>query len=302
MNKKLNIFYWKLKTNNGNFGDELNPYIISHLSACEVNQIIIPLSGFKYIMSSLRGIYHGQFSIREIPVLIKQFFINDFIVSIGSILSLIDCSTCNVWGTGIISNEDIIKPAIFHAVRGKYTQNRLHKLNLPIPDVIGDPALILPLIYKSEVPKKYKLGIIPHFSHFNFCREIFNDDEIFIIDLTESVEFVIDQINSCEYTISTSLHGLIVSHVYKIKSLWFVYNEKPLTGFDVKFFDYFSSVNIPEYKPFDLYTLKGKSTKDIIDLIISNDNINTINVDIEIVQKKLINVAPFTINQKYILN
>jgi pyruvyltransferase len=302
MSKKLNVYYWKLKTNHGNFGDELNHYIISHLSGCSINQIIIPLSGFKYIHYSLRSFYHGEISNKEIPVIIKQFFMNDFIVGIGSIIRIPDSRSCKVWGSGIISKNDVIQPAVFFAVRGKYTQNRLRELNLSVPEAIGDPALLLPLLYESKMPKRFKLGVIPHFSHYKDFKQMFKEDDVIVIDLTEDIEIVIDQINSCEYTIATSLHGLIVSHAYKIKSIWYEYCEIPLSDDDVKFLDYFSSVNIPEYKPFNFALLKDTQTIDIINLIINREDINKINIDISVLQKQLIDVAPFPIKDQYILN
>lgn len=302
MSMKLNVYYWKLKTNHGNFGDELNHYIISHLSGCKINQIIIPLSGFNYIVTSLRAIYHGEISVKKIPLIIKQFFINDFIVGIGSIIRIPESHCCKVWGSGIISKNEIIKPAIFCAVRGKYTQNRLRELNLSVPEAIGDPALLLPLIYKSKELKKFKLGVIPHFSHFEDFKKLFKDDDVIVIDLTEPIEIVIDQINSCEYTIATSLHGLIVSHVYKIKSIWYEYCEMPLSDDDVKFLDYFSSVDIPEYKPFNIELLKDTKTMDIVTLIVNSENINKINIDIRFLQKQLIDIAPFPVKYEYILN
>src|SRR5690606_17293123 len=75
-----------------------------------------------------------------------------------------------------------------------------------------------------------------------------NDPEILVIDLmTMDVEEVTRQILSCERTISSSLHGVIVSHAYGIPSVWVEFSNK-IFGDGIKYRDYLESVEIPYYQ------------------------------------------------------
>jgi len=296
--KKINLYWFRFKLNHGNFGDELAPFIISRLSNCDINNILIPSTGFDYIHRALNRIFNRHPSIKQIPRLISQYFRRNFIASIGSIIRQINCINCKVWGSGIIKRDDQIKPALFYAVRGKYTQKRLRELNLPVPNVIGDPALLLPIVYPVQKKVKYKLGIIPHYKHYKDIVSEFKSEEILIIDLTNPIEQILEEINSCQNTISTSLHGIIVSQVYGIPSLWCTYKNIQLGGDTIKFYDYFSSVGIEEYKPFKLIA-ESFNISDVILNMEKNQNISLIKEDLHKIQKDLIDAAPFSVLDKY---
>ncbi|GAB5406585.1 MAG: hypothetical protein Aurels2KO_48160 [Aureliella sp.] len=152
-----------------------------------------------------------------------------------------------VWGAGFIGESMTIlgSPGRIHAVRGWQSLERLRGAGVCCPDVVGDPALLLPLYYQPKsVKKRYRLGVISH------CRE--SDIEFFhaakswpdtlIIDITGGIERVVDQVSSCEFVASSSLHGLICSDGYGVPSLWIQASNR-LKGDGFKFRDYFSSVN-----------------------------------------------------------
>jgi pyruvyltransferase len=150
-----------------------------------------------------------------------------------------------VWGTGIIHSKDVFeKPTQILAVRGPLTHKRFLELGYDCPKIYGDIALLLPKFYRKPMIKKYEIGIIPHYVDYEFCKKQFSNlDGVLVIDVCEDVEIVIDNIRKCERTISSSLHGIIVSHAYGIKSCWiklsnFVYGD------DVKFLDYYFSQDL----------------------------------------------------------
>lgn len=296
--KKINLYWYKTRDGHGNFGDELNHFIVSKLSGRKINQILVPSEGFDYIYKSLSSIYNKYISIKDIPKLIRQFFVSDLVIGIGSVIAIPKNSKAHIWGSGIIKKDDLINKANFYAVRGVYTQKRLKELHLPVPNIIGDPALLLPLVFVANIKKKFKLGIIPHFIHYENVNNQFCDDSILIINLLDPIEKIITEIVSCECTISTSLHGIIVSQAYKIPSLWYEISEKPLSGDNIKFHDYFSSVGIEEYSPFALRTENFDLEKHL-ETFKTNNHITLINKELTEIQQKLISVAPFPILEKY---
>ncbi len=302
MKKEINLKWAKPdKSSYFNFGDDVNPYIVEKLSGRKVNYIYFANSRINILKQFLRGLTKGLFTWQYLLDFFTSITAPYYVLAAGSIIQWYSSQRALVWGSGILSRNVAIKKANFLAVRGQYTRNRLTELGLDAPNVLGDPALLLPIIYKPLTQKTHKLGIVPHIDHYKSIEEQTKGTGILVINLNNSdPEEVIEQINSCEYTISTSLHGLIVSHAYRIKSLWFVYEEKALAGDNVKFWDYFSSVDIPAYEPFKLDVKEVTKDPEYWIAFIKQNNIkNSINADLSLIQKKLIEVAPFPVLASY---
>jgi len=170
-------------------------------------------------------------------------------VTIGSILTNVN-TKCIVWGSGIISREYPIKKAKFLAVRGPQTRNHLLKQGFDVPAVYGDPALLLPDYFNPVMEKQFTLGIVPHVMDYNDINELYKDNEnILVINLhTNDIEATTKQFLKCEKVVSSSLHGIIVSHAYGIPAVWQQFSDK-LFGDGVKFQDYFESVGMEFYRP-----------------------------------------------------
>lgn len=210
-----------------NFGDALNYPFVEYLSGKKVL-----LSKFipKFILASE-----------------KSYTV------IGSILQ-VSKDNCIIWGAGFISNKNsrVPKPHKIHAVRGPLTRQVFLDNNIECPEVYGDPALLMPFIYNPKIQKKYKIGFLPHFvnknSEYITCFENNSDCLIMNILIRQDYKGLINKMLSCDYIVTSSLHGLIIAHSYNIPVLWVNYSVE-LEGGRFKFDDYLLSVNKQNSNP-----------------------------------------------------
>lgn len=226
-NESILLKYYDFENN---WGDKVNPYLVEKITG-------------KKVVSS-----NSIFNYKHKPE----------ILGVGSIITG-DLSNYVIWGSGIISEKTtaLNKPRAILALRGLNTLKKMEEVGSGC-DVFGDPVLLFPeIIFKHNVEKKYKYGIVPHFKNKKSegIKKIveLNNPEIKIIDIqSEGVEqFVID-ILSCENILSSSLHGLILAEAYGIPTCRVVFSEKILGG-DFKFYDYYSGVGIHQMETFNIH-------------------------------------------------
>jgi pyruvyltransferase len=141
------------------------------------------------------------------------------------------------------------------AVRGKLTKDALDKMGLDCPEVYGDPALLLPMVYNPKIEKKHKIGIVPHYvdkGHAILKALIQEEGALFIdIEAGKNWKKFIRQVKSCDMILSSSLHGIIVAEAYGIQNAWVRFSDNVL-GDGYKFRDYYSSVHKEHVEPLDL--------------------------------------------------
>lgn len=302
MSKRINLKWAKpLNDDYFNFGDDLNPYLIKKLSGSEVRYIHFASDRINIVKQYLSTLSKNCTNINYHKYFLNSFFVQKYIIAIGSILNWYGSNRCQVWGSGIIDRKSPIKKSSFLAVRGQYTKERLNQLGFNTDVVLGDPALLLPLIYNPKVTKKFELGVIPHYTHYEFIKnKLSHIDNLLVINLNNSnTEEVIDSFLICKNIISTSLHGLIVANAYQIDALWFELQDNPLTNDNVKFLDYFSSVCIPEYAPFPL-DLQNFEVAKLVKLVQENGDCNSIKNDLSFIQNELLRVAPFVVKKGFL--
>lgn len=199
------------------------------------------------------------------PYILKKNNIESFyseeniqLYGIGSLFNQIPQNYENyIWSTGFLiePTEKINIRNAPYAVRGKYTLSNIIYDNSPIS--LGDGGLIISDFYEPKVEKKYKLGIVCHYTeieHTNILNEysIFKNPDILFINVNNEVEEFMNKINSCLNIISSSLHGLVISDSYNINNSIFATD---ITNFSMhqmyksfKFKDYYSvfNMNVPE--------------------------------------------------------
>ncbi len=215
----IRAFWWE-GGGKPNFGDIITPYLIKKITG-------------------------------KSPRLCNGKCFSEYHIMVGSVMEYANKHAV-IWGTGIMNRkQDVKKPKKIHAVRGPISRKRMLELGYDCPEVYGDPGLLLPKFYDPPIDKKYAIGVIPHYVDYEQVKSRIRSDNVLLIDVMNSVETVIDQIKSCECTVSSSLHGVIVSQAYGIPSVWVQFSNK-LAGDGTKYRDYFLSVKIEPYLGIDM--------------------------------------------------
>lgn len=227
-----------------NIGDALSPYIYKKLS--------------------------GQTN--TINVGYQNFYKQRNYMIVGSILQFADENTI-VWGAGFnnklstFGNSDWqmlscrardewdIFPRKIYSVRGPLTRDRVLESGMNCPSVFGDPAILMPAIYRPPpMKKRYKLGIVPHYYHArsSVIQRFSNDPDVAIISVFQKPENFINKLLECESIASSSLHGLILAKSYEIPSIWMMPDVFFDRESDIKYFkfrDYLNSIQSDQIEP-----------------------------------------------------
>lgn len=211
--------YWSSSIKNGrkNFGDWLSPALCQHISKREI-------------------VYAAP---NECDL-----------VAIGSILHRIKNHFWNrrvgIWGSGFISEQEPISARHrFHAVRGKKTAGLIKGASI---EAFGDPGILVDLLLPehAKVPKKHKVGIIPHYkdqANPAVLALASNMGDVKMLDIFSETSEFLHQVASCELILSSSLHGLVTADAFGIPNAWIKISGN-VRGDDFKFRDYYSVFDI----------------------------------------------------------
>lgn len=163
-----------------------------------------------------------------------------------------------IWGSGVerelpqrfrrFFQKSWFRKLDIRAVRGPLSRKYLMKLGHQVPEVYGDPAILMPLIYAGLTGggKEYEVSVIPQLVTEKGIREKYPDAHIISMN-TNNYESVIDQISQSKLIISSSLHGVILADAYGVPSVWYRGLQKDI---DFKYLDYYASTGRkPETTP-----------------------------------------------------
>lgn len=174
--------------------------------------------------------------------------------AIGSILTM-GAQNATVWGSGLIEPPRksirilwrLSRKLDIRCVRGPKTREQLLSMGYDCPESYGDPALILPEIYKVKTSKKTKnkVVVIKHFAD-NMENYKKNDGFVYLDPMVfkEYWNEIIDDIASAKLVISSSLHGIIVAEAYGVPAILLKGSQ---TSNSFKYDDYYLSTGRNNY-------------------------------------------------------
>ena len=178
--------------------------------------------------------------------------------------------TIHIWGSGFLHGDDLDEPLcrpnlIVHALRGQLSKEKLSGLlgkDLPEDLLLADPGLMASILAGPREDKRYSIGFIPHFREQDtqeVARTLDANKNMHFIDITQSPEEVIREIQRCETVVSSSLHGLVFSDSLHIPNIHVRLTELPKGG-SFKFRDYYSAFNLvdPALKLDDILAISSQ--------------------------------------------
>lgn len=223
--------------NTSNFGDALNPMIFQKVTNKKIHSVPYNLQR-------------------------KHF------LGMGSILSKANEYSI-ICGSGFIS-EDAYVPKLINkviALRGPLSKEKLTKKGIVCDPVYGDPGILLPCYYERSKKIRYKIGIIPHYvdkGDKQIDHYISNNQSVVEINILSNTKDLIQKITSCEYILSSSLHGLICAEAYGIPSTRLIASQKIIGG-NFKFEDYRYGIGGQKFNTIDLTSNDSLNSQEIID-------------------------------------
>lgn len=230
-----------------------NDFILFTTKRAQRNQVNIDYCyNFKNIGDNISPIIVDYVARQKNIQVDKHIRSSRHLYAVGSIITA-GPQDCTIWGSGLLNTSILNRLAYrkldIRAVRGPLTRIILMDQGFDVPEVYGDPAIFLPLIYNEDVEKKYDVGLITHFNE----QVEYDSNKFHRIDIvTDDYKRFVKEIKSCRLIISSSLHGIIISEAYGIPSILL----KPQRDM-LKYFDYYYSTgrykfpiisNLSDYK------------------------------------------------------
>lgn len=204
-----------------NFGDSLSPLVVRLLSGAEVAYAPIERCDLVAAGSLLNAVIRRQWR-RTLAWRLEPI---------------------KVWGTGSLSRRRLdARPRLaIAAVRGPLTRDAM---GLPKSTALGDPGILVDRLVGRSA-RAHRWGIVPHYVDYSLpaVQEMARrTPDSCIVDLRQpDVLATARTIASCDFILSSSLHGLIAADAFGIPSVWVSLSDG-LVGGDWKFRDYFQSV------------------------------------------------------------
>lgn len=150
------------------------------------------------------------------PMLVRALAPNDArgtgrLLSVGSVIHFGGRGDV-VWGAGINGKvrQTLQHPLDVRAVRGPLTRAVLQGHGVAVPEVFGDPALLMPRLFNVPVGERREVLIMPNLNELHRVT-----DERVVSPLGDPFE-IVSAIRGAEFVIASSLHALVIADAYGI--------------------------------------------------------------------------------------
>lgn len=147
----------------------------------------------------------------------------------------------HVWGSGCGQpSERFSSRHYYHAVRGQETRARIEGGAENI--ALGDPGLLADRLIDRPARRKYRIGFVPHYVDQNLPASrafLAGCPDVRLIDVFLPPKEVLAEIASCEFVISSSLHGLVVADAFGVPNVRVRLSAGIID--ELKFDDYYSA-------------------------------------------------------------
>jgi pyruvyltransferase len=212
------LFVWRPPTGKVNFGDFLSRIIID-------------------LMLARNGLTLGDETHRPFQML-----------AIGSVLHFATDGTV-VWGSGVNGKIPVEKHTFqrldVRAVRGPLTREFLMQRGIAVPEVYGDPGLLLPQL----APGRFKPvqdqgpGFVPNLNDLAHLDQ-YALNGVQVISPLDSWNRCVAAILRQDLILASSLHGLIIAEAYGIPARYVRLSEEENL---FKYRDYYAGTGRPDF-------------------------------------------------------
>ncbi|WP_227006318.1 polysaccharide pyruvyl transferase family protein [Rufibacter latericius] len=133
-----------------------------------------------------------------------------------------------IWGTGVNGKVDVNEHQFstldVRAVRGPLTREFLQKRGIPVPEVYGDPALLLPHLFPGRFRKtgQKRYVVVPNLHDLKTVRSLGLEN---VISPVWGWNKCVEEILKAEFVIASSLHGLIIAEAFGIPACYIRFTE-----------------------------------------------------------------------------
>lgn len=193
----VRLYYWKPLNGGLNFGDHLSRVIVTKILAD-----------------------NGH-------LLEEETKEQRTLVAVGSVIHFAQNNDV-IWGSGINgkvdANEHTFDQLDVRAVRGPLSREFLKNRGIDVPEVYGDPALLLPTIFPNRFVKKEQLPyvVVPNLHDLQIVKQKRLKN---IVSPLSSWNRCISEILQAKLVIASSLHGLIIAEAYGIPARYVRFSE-----------------------------------------------------------------------------